>query len=149
MREWSDRKGVVVPLGLLAVTVWAYVLYTLVAAWPASESEVLVPTLRATQEIETVAHVWQDDFRDPFVGPVRSDTSVRNIRAQQVEAEVSEPLRLRLLGVVDGTAMLEKSDGSVVLARRGTEVGVGKVVAITSTSVTLRVRTGTRVISID
>lgn len=148
MREWHDRKSLVVPLGVLAVTVWAYVLYTLVAAWPASEPDVQVPSLQAPDVTETIAHVWQDDFRDPFSSTVRSEPPVSRV-PRNVSATPEVVVRLRLIGVVDGTAMLEQPDGGVLLARRGTDVEGGQVTSVSPEAVVLRIRGRTQTLRLE
>lgn len=138
MSERRDRKAVVVPLGILAAAVWAYVFYTLALAWsaPAAPDSVVLPEI--PEQVNAVTHVWQDDFRDPFGSATRSSTLLQSGRTQQDAAATPDPIRLRLIGVVDGTAMLEQPDGSVVMARRGTEVRGGRVVAVSATTVTIR-----------
>ncbi|MEL6443168.1 MAG: hypothetical protein AAF089_04255 [Bacteroidota bacterium] len=148
MREWNDRKSVVVPLGVLAVTVWAYVLYTLVAAWPASEPEVPGPTLRTAEGIVTVAHVWGKDFRDPFSGAERPGASVASVQLD-APATPDVAVRLRLIGVVDGTAMLEQPDGAVILVRRGAQVDGGRVTSMTSETIVLRIQGRTQTLTLE
>lgn len=136
MSDWEDRKGVVVPLGLLAVGVWSYVLYTIVAAWPA---EVVLTSAALTQTapiVEVVEHVWRDDFRDPFVLAVHSGASLP--REARPLPDSPEPPPFRLIGVVDGTAMLETSSATVELVRRGGYVGEAYVIGVTADSIELR-----------
>lgn len=148
MSEWKDRKGVVVPLGLLATTVWAYVLYTLVAAWPSAEPEPLVSSLRPPRVVEAVTHVWQDDFRDPFSATVRSEAPVPHAQ-QNVSTTPDVTIRMRLVGVVDGTAMVETASGVVVLAIRGDSIDGVRVIEVTSSTVKLRHRGRTVTLSLD
>ncbi|MEO1631961.1 MAG: hypothetical protein AAFU38_14390 [Bacteroidota bacterium] len=149
MSEWKDQKRVVLPLAVLAVAVWAYVLYILVGALQTSEAVTQVTSQQASQHTVVAAHVWQDDFRDPFGGTGRPEASAAPNRVQQIEAVVPEPIALRFIGVVDGTAMLERPDGSVVLAQRGTEIEGGRVTSVTPEAVVVRIQGLTQTLPLE
>lgn len=134
MSEWRDRKGVLIPLGVLAMVVWSLVIHTALTSWQTPEPAAQTAPMQAAQGVEVVAHVWQEDFRDPFSAPstVRSTTSRPSVSATPVD---DAPLSLRLVGIVDGTAMLETAPGSVVLTGVGDVVSEARVVSISATAV--------------
>lgn len=131
---WKDRKGVVVPLAVLAVSVWGYVGYLLVAPSEAPPSP--PPRPAPVPATSASVHAWRADFRDPFQEP-----APRPAASPGPDREVQAPSQLPafgLLGLVDGTATIVAPNGEVFLATRGSTWGDTQVLSVSESTVTLR-----------
>lgn len=130
--SWKDRKGTVALLLVLAAVVWGWNVY-LVASGLASEDELAAPLPTAAGRVAPTASSasWDDAVRDPFerVRPTRPSAPGQRAaqeRGAQEGGAAPVPFPYRLLGVVDGTAMLELAGGGPTwMARRGATREVG------------------------
>lgn len=149
MSQWQDRKAVLVSLGIAAVAVWVAVVHTVVSKWPTAEATPVIVQAEAAPEVRPIVHEWGGNFRDPFSGTAPQAATARSERAQQPESVRPETIRLRLIGIVDGTAMVETATGAVVLAKRGDSVDNARISDMTTSTVTLRYRGDTITLSLD
>lgn len=132
--DWTERKGLISVLLLVAVGLWGYNAYQVVrgvrpAAPPPVETATAPP---APRRLHAPPAPYLGDFRDPFARPGsrppepprRGDTSPPQPQlAEGGEADAPRPLPVRLAGTVGGTALLTDEAGRVHLARAGEDVG--------------------------
>lgn len=123
-QDWRGRKGLLALLTLVALAVWAGVVFRATGGFQEEGSSAPVrETVSGVNPIRQPApFTYRGEARDIFEPP---PPSRRDCTSVSPPAEIKRtpsglpPLRQRLVGLVDGTALLSDSGGTTAFVQEG------------------------------